>query len=58
MNNTNSILISGSIAGLFEHYIGLMPRSILDHYQSDVKYFKSYKNTFNKMYSNNGIQTF
>ena len=59
-NSSNfNIIISGVSSGLFEHYIGLLPRSILDHYQSDnLKYFKSYRHVFNKMYRDNGISTF
>ena len=56
--NNKTFIISGTGAGLLEHYVGLMPRSILDHYQSDTKYFKSYRNTFSKIYSDRGIQTF
>jgi len=58
MNNNNKIIINGTLAGLIEHYSGLLPRSILDHYQSDSFFFKTYKDTFRKMYSDNGIKTF
>ena len=54
----NSVIINGTCAGLLEHYAGLFPRSILDHYQSDTKYFRTYKNTFNKMYADQGIASF
>jgi hypothetical protein len=54
----DSIIISATLAGTIEHYVGLIPRSILDHNQLNQSYFKSNKEIFTKMYSEQGIRGF
>ena len=54
----DSIIISGTLAGMIEHYVGLIPRSILDHNQLNKSYFKSDSEIFKKMYSEQGIRGF
>jgi len=54
----DSIIISGTSAGLIEHYTGYIPRTILDHNQVDKKFFKSNYEIIKKIYSENGIRNF
>ena len=54
----DSIVISGTSAGLIEHYTGYIPRTILDHNQVDKNFFKSNFDIVKKIYSENGIKNF
>lgn len=53
-----NVIISGIGAGLLEHYIGYIPRTILDHYQTNKNYFKSNKHIVCEIYKKNGFRGF
>lgn len=53
-----NIIFSGIGAGLIEHYIGYIPRTILDHNQTNKKYFKSYNHILREIYNKNGFRGF
>ena len=54
----NNIILSGVGAGLLEHYIGYIPRTILDHNQTNKNYFKSNSHILREIYKKNGFRGF
>lgn len=54
----NKIIFSGVGAGLLEHYIGYIPRTIIDHNQTNVGYFKSNTHILREIYKKNGFMGF
>ena len=57
-NNKKNIILSGIGAGLLEHYIGYIPRTILDHNQTNKNYFKSNSHILREIYKKNGFRGF
>ena len=56
--SNNNIILSGISAGLIEHYIGYIPRTILDHNQTNKKYFISNTHILREIYKKNGFRGF
>ena len=54
----NKIILSGVGAGLLEHYIGYIPRTILDHNQTNKNYFKSNGHILREIYKKMDYEDF
>ena len=54
----DNIIIAGTVSGIVEHWVGFIPRSILDHNQLNNNHFKSNTDIFKIIYAEQGFRSF